>query len=84
MPLTPSTTARDSLGETRPVRRPFARPLGPRTAEPSQALIRRLALDRLRELHDDGVTMGYIARMYGVSESAMRATESELRGRRRR
>ncbi|MQA92541.1 MAG: hypothetical protein GEU90_20355 [Gemmatimonas sp.] len=42
-------------------------------------LIRRLALDRLRDLRDDGVTMAYIGRMYGVSGERMEAVETELR-----
>ncbi|MEX2582968.1 MAG: hypothetical protein WD766_06830 [Gemmatimonadota bacterium] len=44
-----------------------------------ESLIRRLALDRLRDLHDDGVTTDYIGRMYGVSGARMRAVEEELR-----
>jgi hypothetical protein len=40
------------------------------TADPEQEarahLVLRLAADRLRELRDDGVTFGYIARMYDV------------------
>jgi hypothetical protein len=46
----------------------------------NESLIRRLALDRLRDLHDDGVTMDYIGRMYEVSGERMRAVERELRG----
>lgn len=34
-------------------------------------LVRRLAADHLRELRDDGVTLAYIARMYGVSTERM-------------
>jgi hypothetical protein len=34
-------------------------------------LILRLAADRLRELKDDGVTFGYIARMYDVPAETM-------------
>ncbi|MEX2570938.1 MAG: hypothetical protein WD737_06505 [Gemmatimonadota bacterium] len=49
------------------------------SASPHEALIRRLALDRLRDLHDDGVTMDYIGRMYGVSGPRMREIEDELR-----
>lgn len=35
------------------------------------ALLRRLACDRLRDLRDDGVTVGYMARMYGVEQGMM-------------
>jgi hypothetical protein len=38
------------------------------------ALLRRLATDRLRDLRDEGLTQGYIARMYEVE----RATLEEL------
>lgn len=34
-------------------------------------LVRRLAADRLRELRDDGVTLAYVARMYGVEPEVM-------------
>jgi hypothetical protein len=34
-------------------------------------LIRRLASDRVRDLRDEGVTVGYIARMYDVTTGAM-------------
>lgn len=34
-------------------------------------LLRRLACDRLRDLRDDGVTVGYVARMYGVEQRVM-------------
>src|SRR5688500_7390834 len=34
-------------------------------------LLRRLACDRLRDLRDDGVTVGYMARMYGVEQGVM-------------
>ncbi len=34
-------------------------------------LLRRLAGDRLRDLRDDGVTVGYMARMYGVEQRVM-------------
>lgn len=43
------------------------------------ALVRVLALDRLRELHDDGVTTDYMARMYGVSGDYIEQLESDLR-----
>jgi hypothetical protein len=34
-------------------------------------LLRRLAADRLRDLRDDGVTAGYMARMYDVEQGLM-------------
>lgn len=34
-------------------------------------LLRRLAADRLRDLRDDGVTVAYMARMYGVDPAMM-------------
>jgi hypothetical protein len=34
-------------------------------------LLRRLAADRLRDLRDDGVTVSYMARMYGVELGMM-------------
>jgi hypothetical protein len=44
-------------------------------ADPADAvragLLRRLASDRLRDLRDDGVTVGYMARMYGVEQGLM-------------
>ena len=50
------------------------RPL-PLDADPADAerarLLRRLASDRLRDLRDDGVTVGYMARMYGVEQRTM-------------
>lgn len=47
------------------------RPL-PIDADPaSAALLRRLASDRLRDLRDDGVTVGYMARMYNVEQGLM-------------
>lgn len=44
-----------------------------------EALVRELALDRLRELHDDGVTADYVGRMYGVSGDYVQETEDDLR-----
>lgn len=50
------------------------RPL-PTDVDPADAaratLLRRLASDRLRDLRDDGVTVGYMARMYGVEQGLM-------------
>ncbi|HEY0017705.1 MAG TPA: hypothetical protein VGC13_15440 [Longimicrobium sp.] len=42
------------------------------------ALLRRLACDRLRDLRDDGVTVGYMARMYGVEPGMMEEMMSAL------
>lgn len=44
-----------------------------------EALLRTLALDRLRDLHDDGVTTEYVGRMYGVSGDYMQELEADLR-----
>lgn len=44
-----------------------------------EALLRVLALDRLRDLHDDGVTTEYVGRMYGVSGDYMQDLEADLR-----
>lgn len=41
-------------------------------------LLRRLAADRLRDLRDDGVTVGYMARMYGVEQGVMEEMVSAL------
>lgn len=41
-------------------------------------LLRRLASDRLRDLRDDGVTVGYMARMYGVEQGMMEEMISAL------
>lgn len=45
---------------------------------PEECLIRRLAADHLRELRDDGVTLDYVARMYGVSPERMEILFHEL------
>lgn len=42
-------------------------------------LIRSLALDRLRDLRDDGVTTEYIGRIYGVPGEVVRTAERALR-----
>jgi hypothetical protein len=48
------------------------RPLPVDAEDPARArLVRRLAADRLRDLRDDGVTVGYMARMYGVEQGLM-------------
>lgn len=41
-------------------------------------LLRRLAADRLRDLRDDGVTLAYMARLYGVDASLMEEMMSIL------
>lgn len=41
------------------------------TAPEEDTLVLRLAADRLRELRDDGVTLDYVARMYGVGAERM-------------
>ena len=43
-----------------------------------ELLMRRLAADRLRDLRDDGLTLAYVARMYGVEPDEMEAMEAEL------
>lgn len=57
--------------------RPF-----PIDADPADAvrarLLRRLACDRLRDLRDDGVTVGYMARIYGVEQGVMEEMISAL------
>jgi hypothetical protein len=48
------------------------RPLPVDTQDTARAqLLRRLATDRLRDLRDDGVTIAYMARMYGVEPGLM-------------
>lgn len=57
-------------------------PIRPLAADPKEAerarLLRRLAADRLRDLRDDGVTVGYMARMYGVEQGMMEEMIGEL------
>jgi hypothetical protein len=52
-------------------------PAEPRETERDK-LVRRLAADRLRDLRDDGVTLSYIARMYGVETGLMEEMIGEL------
>lgn len=47
-------------------------------ARDGDALMRQLAADHLRELRDDGVTLAYIARMYGVAPERMETLYDEL------
>lgn len=44
----------------------------------AERLVRRLAADHLRELRDDGLTVDYVARMYGVSAERMEILYREL------
>lgn len=61
---------------------PEVRPLRVLPSDPTEPLrddlIRRLAADRLRELRDDGVTRGYVARMYGVDPELLESVAREL------
>ncbi len=43
-----------------------------------ERLVRKLAADHLRELRDDGLTIDYVARMYGVSAERMEILYGEL------
>jgi hypothetical protein len=74
-PLLPVAEDRRTASVT-PIR-PF-----PLDADPAAAvragLLRRLAGDRLRDLRDDGVTVGYMARMYGVEQGLMEEMISAL------
>lgn len=67
LPTAPASQARPPLA------------LVPPRQDVHESVIRTLALDRLRELHDDGVTTEYIGRMYGVSGECIDAVEGELR-----
>lgn len=53
-------------------------PDGSDVAEARIRLILQLAADRLRELRDDGVTLAYVARMYGVATEEMERLQAEL------
>ena len=46
--------------------------------DPRETVIRRMAADRLRDLRDDGLTLAYAARMYGIDAEEMAALEAEL------
>lgn len=48
------------------------------TAAAREAVILRLAADRLRDLRDEGLTLAYVAKMYGVEAAEMEALEAEL------
>jgi hypothetical protein len=53
-------------------------PVDPAENERREALIHRLAADRLRDLRDDGVTLAYLARMYDVEEGLLERVLGEL------
>ena len=46
--------------------------------EARERLIHALAADRLRDLRDEGVTLAYVAKMYGVETGEMESVEAEL------
>jgi len=69
----PLLSTRDTA--PRPIR---ALPVTDIEPDPAEVLIRRLAADRLRDLRDDGVTLGYVARMYGVEAALLERLQSEL------
>jgi hypothetical protein len=52
--------------------------------EAREDLVRRMAADRLRDLRDDGVTMAYVARMYGVDPETLERLSADLLPRRSR
>jgi len=52
--------------------------------EAREDLVRRMAADRLRDLRDDGVTLAYVARMYGVDCDTLERLSTELLPRRSR
>ncbi|HYR09566.1 MAG TPA: hypothetical protein VEQ60_17460 [Longimicrobium sp.] len=54
------------------------RPLAIDADDARARLLRRLACDRLRDLRDDGVTVGYMARMYDVEQGLMEEMISAL------
>jgi hypothetical protein len=49
-----------------------------------ESVIHRLAADRLRDLRDDGLTLAYAARMYGIDAAEMELIEAELLSARQR
>jgi hypothetical protein len=74
-PLLPLAEDRQTASVT-PIRQ---LPLDAAPADTAHArLLRRLACDRLRDLRDDGVTVGYMARMYGVEQGMMEEMISAL------
>jgi hypothetical protein len=67
-----------TLEATAPARPIRALPVNEIEPDPAETLIRRLAADHLRELRDDGVTLGYVARMYGVEPALIERLQGEL------
>ena len=61
--------------ESRPLR---VIPADPEENARREALIHRLAADRLRDLRDDGVTMAYVARMYDVDRALLDSLLDQL------
>lgn len=56
-----------------------ALPVEPAPArEARERLLRQLAADRLRDLRDDGVTLAYVARMYGVEPAFLEEATADL------
>lgn len=47
-------------------------------ADAEDILLRQLAADHLRELRDDGVTLDYVARMYGITPERLEILYREL------
>ncbi len=70
---------RAALGATHASRIPLGTLPVAAPRERTDPLIRRLALDRLRDLRDDGVTAEYVGRMYGVTGDRILQLEDELR-----
>lgn len=72
-PVLPPAEARASAPVT---------PIRPRSVDaeesPRARLVRQLAADRLRDLRDDGVTVAYMARMYGVEPELMEELVSTM------
>jgi hypothetical protein len=73
-PLLPVAQDRQTASVT-PIR-PF--PIDDPSDAGRAGLLRHLAGDRLRDLRDDGVTVGYMARMYGVEQGLMEEMISAL------
>ena len=61
--------------ESRPIR---VLPVDSADNAQREALIHRLAADRLRDLRDDGVTMAYVARMYEVDAGLLQRVLADL------
>lgn len=76
MPKAAAEATFDSPSAPRPIR---ALPVDEVEA-PSlrETVLRKLAADRLRDLRDDGLTLAYVARMYGVDAREMEQISTEL------